>query len=61
LFGPEAGDLIIDGWHRIARAVHEGLKELPAHFLTTEDERRCRDFDNADTTVPHLPWKASRA
>src|SRR4051812_35786704 len=40
---PEPGNrLVIDGWHRIHRAITEGLEELPAILLTATDERTCR-------------------
>jgi len=34
--------VIIDGWHRIARAIMEGLPFLRAAFLTEDDERALR-------------------
>ncbi|RAY15417.1 hypothetical protein DPM19_12040 [Actinomadura craniellae] len=34
--------LVIDGWHRIRRAVTEGVAQLPAVFLDEGDERACR-------------------
>jgi hypothetical protein len=40
---PEPGNrLVIDGWHRIHRALTEGLDELPAILLNAADERTCR-------------------
>lgn len=60
LFGDGAGDLVIDGWHRIFRAVHEGSKELAAHFLSPDDERICREVHDLDSAAPHEPWHASR-
>jgi hypothetical protein len=39
---PFAGYLIIDGWHRIYRATHEGVETLVAHLLAVEEERQCR-------------------
>jgi hypothetical protein len=40
---PEPGNrLVIDGWHRIHRALTEGLEELPAILLDGADERACR-------------------
>lgn len=30
--------LVIDGWHRLARAVKEGRAELPCRVLSEEDE-----------------------
>ena len=38
LFGPDAGDMVLDGYHRITRAIFEARAEVPAHFLTTADE-----------------------
>ncbi|MFB4284996.1 hypothetical protein ACBJ59_57700 [Nonomuraea sp. MTCD27] len=39
---PTGGILIIDGWHRLCKAVTIGLPELPAVVLTAEEERACR-------------------
>ncbi|WP_336214721.1 hypothetical protein [Nonomuraea sp. LPB2021202275-12-8] len=39
---PFAGYLTIDGWHRIYRATYECVETLPAHLLTTEEERQIR-------------------
>jgi hypothetical protein len=39
---PEAGNLVIDGWHRIHRAVRDGLTHLPARVLTAADEQHIR-------------------
>ena len=39
---PNAGNLVIDGWHRIHRALQEQVTHLPAIVLTAEDERHCR-------------------
>jgi ParB-like chromosome segregation protein Spo0J len=33
---------VIDGWHRIHRALDLGLEELPAILLDPADERTCR-------------------
>ncbi|MGW0805567.1 hypothetical protein [Nonomuraea sp. NPDC002799] len=41
---PTGGVLIIDGWHRLCKAVTIGLPELSAVVLTTEEERACRIF-----------------
>ncbi|MGI8335240.1 hypothetical protein ACRYCC_35270 [Actinomadura scrupuli] len=34
--------LVIDGWHRIHRALSEGVDRLPAILLDASDERACR-------------------
>ncbi|MFB4267834.1 hypothetical protein [Nonomuraea sp. GTA35] len=39
---PTGGILIIDGWHRLCKAVTIGLPELYAVVLTAEEERVCR-------------------
>ncbi|GAA4924082.1 hypothetical protein HD597_011233 [Nonomuraea thailandensis] len=39
---PTGGILIIDGWHRLCKAVTIGLPELHAVVLTAEEERACR-------------------
>jgi hypothetical protein len=48
VFGPNPGHQVMDGWHRIAKALDEGLEEVPAHFLTPADERSCRVADEWD-------------
>ncbi|WP_188186951.1 hypothetical protein [Nonomuraea sp. SYSU D8015] len=35
-------EMPIDGWHRIARALHERVTTLPAIALTPEEERKVR-------------------
>jgi hypothetical protein len=66
VFGPDAGHQVIDGWHRIAQAVGAGMHELPAHFLSSADERACRtaswDRDLAENLrESHEPWHALRS
>ncbi|MEV4581509.1 hypothetical protein AB0K16_50570 [Nonomuraea jabiensis] len=39
---PTGGILIIDGWHRLCKAMTMGLPELHAVVLTAEEERACR-------------------
>ena len=39
---PEAGNMVIDGWHRVHRALREGLTHLPARLLTEADEQHIR-------------------
>jgi hypothetical protein len=39
---PPGNRLVIDGWHRIHRALAEGLDRLPAVLLDEDDERACR-------------------
>lgn len=34
--------LLIDGWHRLARALREGASELRVYLLTPEEEAACR-------------------
>ncbi|WP_177227719.1 ParB N-terminal domain-containing protein [Nonomuraea pusilla] len=41
---PNGGMLIIDGWHRLYRALTTGVAELPAVVLTAEEELACRIF-----------------
>ncbi|MFC4014803.1 hypothetical protein ACFOY2_46810 [Nonomuraea purpurea] len=41
---PNGGMLIIDGWHRLCKAVAFGVAELPAVILTEEEELACRIF-----------------
>lgn len=45
LFVPFAGRAqCIDGWHRLGRAVLEGISELPAYLLTEEEANECLVF-----------------
>jgi hypothetical protein len=39
---PDAGWLIIDGWHRIHKALTAGVEKLPVIVLTPEEELACR-------------------
>ena len=39
---PELGNLVIDGWHRIHRALRDGVTVLPARMLSETDEQHCR-------------------
>ncbi|MEU8178632.1 hypothetical protein AB0C14_37685 [Microbispora hainanensis] len=41
---PNAGPFIIDGWHRIARALREQVAELPVIILTEQEEYDCRIY-----------------
>ncbi|MFC5832281.1 hypothetical protein [Nonomuraea insulae] len=41
---PNGGMLIIDGWHRLCKAVAFGVAELSAVILTEEEELACRIF-----------------
>ncbi|GGL42544.1 hypothetical protein [Planomonospora parontospora] len=36
------GPLVIDGWHRIHKALTTGVERLPVIFLTAEEELACR-------------------
>ncbi|MGW4792451.1 hypothetical protein ACWEPC_08575 [Nonomuraea sp. NPDC004297] len=51
---PNGGMLIIDGWHRLCKALALGVAELPAVVLTEEEELACRIFggeeDDEDET-----------
>lgn len=39
---PPGNRLVIDGWHRIHRALDLGMEELPTVLLDPADERTCR-------------------
>ncbi|WP_157254888.1 ParB N-terminal domain-containing protein [Nonomuraea typhae] len=39
---PNGGMLIIDGWHRLYKALTTGVSELSAVVLTAEEELACR-------------------
>jgi hypothetical protein len=39
---PEAGNLVIDGWHRVHRALRDRLTHLPGRLLTEADEQHIR-------------------
>ncbi|MET9244916.1 hypothetical protein [Nonomuraea sp. NPDC003709] len=41
---PNGGLLIIDGWHRLRKALDTGVPELFAVVLTAEEELTCRMF-----------------
>jgi hypothetical protein len=41
---PGSGMLIIDGWHRLYKALDTGVPELSAVILTAEEELACRVF-----------------
>ncbi|MGP3917745.1 hypothetical protein [Nonomuraea sp. 10N515B] len=43
---PNGGMLIIDGWHRLCKALTLGVEELFAVVLTGEEELACRIFDD---------------
>jgi hypothetical protein len=65
IFGDDPGDYVMDGWHRIAQALHEGVCLLPAHFLSSADERACRSGDWDSDLAAHLlesheAWHAVR-
>ncbi|MFF4778991.1 hypothetical protein ACFY05_39825 [Microtetraspora fusca] len=50
---PNAGPFVIDGWHRIARALREGVTDLRVVVLTAEEEYACRIYGG--DKVPG-PW-----
>ncbi len=41
---PDVGWLIVDGWHRIHKALTQGVEKLPVIVLTAEEELACRIF-----------------
>lgn len=41
---PNGGMLLIDGWHRLYKALDNGVPELLAVVLTAEEELACRIF-----------------
>ncbi|MGW2157526.1 hypothetical protein [Nonomuraea sp. NPDC001699] len=41
---PNGGMLVIDGWHRLYKALDTGVPELQAVILTAEEELACRIF-----------------
>lgn len=51
---PTGGMLIIDGWHRLCKAVTIGLPELSAVVLTAEEERACRIFGGEEPVEEDL-------
>ncbi|MFI7225116.1 hypothetical protein ACIBO5_18025 [Nonomuraea angiospora] len=52
---PNGGVLIIDGWHRLCKAVTIGLPELFAVVLTAEEERACRIFGGEEAGEEDAP------
>lgn len=38
------GYMVIDGWHRVRRALAEGITSLPAHILSPEEEDSVRRY-----------------
>ncbi|MEV3986588.1 hypothetical protein [Nonomuraea sp. NPDC049758] len=49
----DAGHFPIDGWHRIRRALTEGVQHLPAIVLTAEEEHQIRI--HGGDKQPHFP------
>ncbi|MBB6546905.1 hypothetical protein [Nonomuraea rubra] len=45
---PNGGMLIIDGWHRLCKALALEVEELFAVVLTEEEELACRIFDDKE-------------
>jgi hypothetical protein len=39
---PGLGNLVIDGWHRVHRALRDGHTVLPARMLSEADEKQIR-------------------
>jgi hypothetical protein len=53
LFVPYNGQAqMLDGWHRLGRAVLEGVAELPAYLLTQEEADECLILH----LPTHVPW-----
>lgn len=46
--GEDLGGIAIDGWHRIYRALNEGIIELPGYILTAET-----------SVTAQFPWRDS--
>lgn len=40
--GKDGGVIVIDGWHRVFRALWEGREHLPTYLLSAEAEQACR-------------------
>ncbi|MER7009932.1 hypothetical protein ABT324_00690 [Saccharopolyspora sp. NPDC000359] len=40
--GEDCGVVVVDGWHRVFRALWEGRVHLPTYLLSNETERACR-------------------
>lgn len=38
----KSGQFPIDGWHRIKRALEEGIEELPCYILTEEESKKIK-------------------
>ncbi|MER6007949.1 hypothetical protein ABT120_56080 [Nonomuraea angiospora] len=55
---PNGGVLIIDGWHRLCKAVTIGVPELFAVVLTAEEERACRIFGGEEAVEEDVPGSA---
>lgn len=47
--------MLIDGWHRVARAHRDGVTELPCVVLDTVQERAVRLFGGTKAPSGHLP------
>jgi hypothetical protein len=43
--------LIIDGWHRLARALRDGVAELPFHLLDEDQEFEVRVFGGSKSAT----------
>lgn len=49
--------LVIDGWHRVYRALEEGVETLPAYMLTPEEHAEVfEDGRPPDQVGPFLEW-----
>lgn len=62
LFVPYQGRAqLIDGWHRLAKAVLEGIEELPAYLLTEAESEAClivhRPNHTSPTGTQWQPWR----
>lgn len=58
-FRPADSILVIDGWHRIWRAHHTGVAELPCRVLTEEQEARVRLY-GGDKGAPDRAARRAR-
>lgn len=55
---PDEGHLVIDGWHRIWRALQEGVATLPAYLLTAEETKAVRPGPFTVALPPMTPHGA---
>jgi hypothetical protein len=56
--------VLIDGWHRVAKALADGVDELPMHLLTPEAEARIRmapSDQDVQYRIRHGRWPTRKA